>query len=220
MCNSQDIQFKQTIQNKQDKQSGLLIVISGPSGVGKDTVLKKLFELENNLQLSVSYTTRNPRVGEVHGKDYYFVSEKEFFDVVNCGNMLEYANYCGNYYGTPLNKLKENLDLGNNIILEIEVQGGEQIFRKFPEAVGIFIIPPSIQELSNRLKNRGLDSEEVISKRINQARREIEFANFYKYVIINNNINECAGKIVQIINSESCVCSRMKPKIMEVLNSD
>lgn len=202
------------------EQPGLLIVVSGPSGVGKDTVLRKLFELKSDLQLSVSYTTRKPRVGEIHGRDYYFVSEKEFFDVVNCGNMLEYASYCGNYYGTPLDKLNESLNSGKNIILEIEVQGGEQIFKKFPEAIGIFIIPPSIRELSNRLRNRGLDSEEVILKRVGQARHEIEFANFYKYVIINNNINECANEIVQIINSESLACSRMRSKIMEVLSSD
>jgi len=181
------------------KQHGLLVVFSGPSGVGKDSVLKKVLKSNSNLKLSVSYTTRKPREGEIHGKDYYFVSEKEFFDIVNSGQMLE---------------------SGNTVILEIEVQGGEQILRKFPDAVSMFLIPPSLEELSNRLKNRNLDSEEIILKRISEAKREIEFSCNYKYVIINDSIEECANKILNIINSEFCLFHRMKKYIKEVLIND
>lgn len=202
------------------KQYGLLVVFSGPSGVGKDSVLKKVLKSNSNLKLSVSYTTRKPREGEIHGKDYYFVSEKEFFDIVNSGQMLEYAEYCGNYYGTPLSTINTELESGNTVILEIEVQGGEQILRKFPDAVSMFLIPPSLEELSNRLKNRNLDSEEIILKRISEAKREIEFSCNYKYVIINDSIEECANKILNIINSEFCLFHRMKKYIKEVLIND
>ena len=194
------------------KQHGLLVVFSGPSGVGKDSVLKKVLKSNSNLKLSVSYTTRKPREGEIH--------EKEFFDIVNSGQMLEYAEYCGNYYGTPLSTINTELESGNTVILEIEVQGGEQILRKFPDAVSMFLIPPSLEELSNRLKNRNLDSEEIILKRISEAKREIEFSCNYKYVIINDSIEECANKILNIINSEFCLFHRMKKYIKEVLIND
>ena len=201
------------------KQRGLLVVFSGPSGVGKDSVLKKVLASRDDLKLSVSYTTRKPRDGEVHGKDYYFVSKEEFFDVVNSGQMLEYAEYCGNYYGTPLSTINKELDAGNTVILEIEVQGGEQILSKFPDAVSMFLVPPSLEELTNRLKNRNLDSQEIILKRISEAKREIEFSCNYKYVIINDSIDECAGKILKIIDSEFCLFRRMQEYIKEVLNN-
>ena len=134
------------------KNKGMLIVLSGPSGAGKDTILGKLLENRSDVNLSISYTTRAPRLGEVDGKDYHFVDKEVFQKAIDDGEMLEYACYCGNYYGTPRFEVEKSLESGKSVILEIEVQGAEQIIKKCPDAVSIFIVPPSIEELKKKTK--------------------------------------------------------------------
>ena len=199
---------------------GLLIVISGPSGVGKGSILKKVVGRRNNLKLSVSYTTREPREGEIEGQHYHFLSESEFLNIVDKGEMFEHAKYCGNYYGTPLKALNQELDKGNNVILEIEVQGGEQVINKFPDVISIFVLPPSLKELSERLSGRASDSKEVISQRIEKSKQEMTLSKRYKYVVINEYIDECASQILKIIDAEMLKFSRMKSKVEEIFKNE
>ncbi len=199
------------------KNKGMLIVLSGPSGAGKDTVLGKLLENRNDIDLSVSYTTRTPRSGEINGKDYHFVDKDIFQKAINDGEMLEYACYCGNYYGTPRFEVEKNLESGRSVILEIEVQGAEQVIKKCPEAVSVFIVPPSIEELKKRLKNRASDSEEAVRLRVSEAEKEISLAEHYKYIVVNDDVELCADNISKIIDSEYMKSSRMGYIIKEVL---
>ena len=201
-------------------KKGCLIVFSGPSGAGKDTILNKIMGEKENLKLSVSHTTRSPREGEINGKNYYFVSKQEFIKMIENGEMLEYATYCGNYYGTSAVKVQDELEKGNDVILEIEVQGARQIMKKVPEALSIFILPPSLSELKKRLKNRGTDSDEVINRRIKEAEKEIALAHNYDYVIINDDIEKSAKKVLKIIELQEMKSQNMKHIIDEVLNSE
>ena len=163
---------------------GLLVVISGPSGVGKGTVRKALFDMpNNNLVYSVSMTTRPKRPGEIDGVDYYFVSEAEFLKRKKSGKFLETAEFVGNYYGTPLDKVNEQLDLGNEVVLEIEVDGAQQVKKKMPDCVMIFIVPPGKNALYERLRRRGTESEEIIVERIEKANREFKLAHRYDYIV-------------------------------------
>lgn len=200
-----------------DDSQGFLIVLSGPSGVGKGSVLNKVIGRRKNLKLSVSYTTRLPRDGEVNGVHYNFVSKDEFLSLVENGEMLEYAEYCGNYYGTPKKSVEIEIKNGNNVILEIEVQGGKQVLEKCPKAIGIFVVPPSIKALYSRLNLRALDSEEMILNRMEECRREIEFAKNYDYIVVNECIEDCASNILKIIDSQCMRFESMKSKVEEVL---
>lgn len=188
---------------------GLLIVISGPSGVGKGTVRKALFSREgHNLVYSISMTTRRPREHEENGKDYFFVSKEEFEEQIKKGNLLEYAEFVGNYYGTPYDRVQEQLNNGNEVVLEIEVQGAMQVKKKVPEAVFIFIAPPSYESLEKRLRYRGTEDVEVIKERLEKAHREIKVASEYDYIVINDEVDNAADRIMAIIRAEHAKCSR------------
>ena len=195
----------------------MLIVLSGPSGVGKDSVLKLILKERKDLRLSISYTTRLPRSGEVDGVDYHFVSKQEFEKLIDNGEMLEYATYCGNYYGTRSFEIDKELESGNSVILEIEVQGARQVIKKRKDAVSIFIVPSSVEELKNRLIGRGLDSEEIIKNRILVAEKEILSATDYNYIVVNDKLSVCAEDISKIIDSEYMKSSRSGYIIDEVL---
>lgn len=208
---------------KLDKQ-GLLIVISGPSGVGKGTVRKALFERKgHDLDYSVSMTTRKPRDGEVDGIDYYFVSKEEFLSQIDQGNLLEYAEFVGNIYGTPKDKVEEKLKQGREVVLEIEVNGAMQIRSKMPNAVLIFIAPPSFEALENRLIARGTERGEVIKERLEKAKKEIKLASQYDYIVINDEVKNASDRIMAIIRAEHAKSSRTLNeyyKLMEVKIDD
>ena len=189
---------------------GLLIVISGPSGVGKGTVRKSLFEREgHNLVYSISMTTRSIRKGETDGVEYHFVSKEKFEQEIAKGNLLEYAEFCDNYYGTPLDKVNEQLDAGQEVVLEIEVQGAMQVKQKMPDAVYVFIAPPSMSALEERLINRGTESKEIINKRLEKARKEVKMAKEYGYIVVNDTVDNAADRIMAIIRAEHAKTERV-----------
>lgn len=169
-------------------QKGKLIVIAGPSGVGKGTIIKKLLATDSKLTLSTSATTRRRRAGEVDGREYYFLSRTEFEENIKAGKFAEYAEYAGNYYGTLCSTIDDALKLGKYLILEIEVKGAAQIREKYPDAKLIFIMPPNLAELKNRLANRNTENEEVIKLRLAQVDREIAKANDFDHKIVNDNL--------------------------------
>ena len=182
---------------------GLLIVFSRPSGVGKGTVRQEIFLTpDHKFEYSVSMTTRAQRPGEVDGKDYFFRSREEFEELIRNGQMLEYAEYVGNYYGTPLTYVNETLDKAIDVFLEIEVQGALQVKKKVPDAVFIFLTPPDLNELQERLVGRGTDSEEVIAKRIERAREEIALMSEYDYAIVNDEVPLAAERVKRVIEAE------------------
>ncbi|ABP67671.1 guanylate kinase [Caldicellulosiruptor changbaiensis] len=183
-------------------KEGLLIVISGPAGVGKGTVVGKLLERNPNIKLSISKTTRKPRPGEREGVNYFFVSRQQFEDDIKNDNFLEYAEYNNNYYGTPKDFVLETLKNGFDVILEIETQGALQVKSTFEDAVLIFILPPSMKELYNRLKKRATETEEEIEARLNIARGEIRLLPKYDYCVINDNVDKAVEAIEKIIEVE------------------
>lgn len=204
-----------------EKERGLLIVLSGPSGVGKGTVRKELFKQPNtNYEYSISVTTRKPREGEVDGVDYFFKTREEFEKMIEEGKLLEYAEFVGNYYGTPLDYVNETLDAGRDVFLEIEVQGAAQIRQKMPEALFIFLAPPSLSELERRLIERGTESEEIISKRIETAKMELEMMKLYDYVVENDEIQKACEKINAIITAEHCRRERVEKRYLSMLKGD
>ncbi len=179
---------------------GLLIVLSGPAGTGKGTVVKKIMEdPELKLSYSVSMTTRKMRPGEVDGVNYRFVTREQFEDARDHGKLLECAEYVGNYYGTPADAVEELREQGRNVLLEIEVQGADQVRKKRPDALTIFLVPPSMEELEKRLRGRGTEAEEIIQQRLAKAAAELEQASEYKYVVCNDEVDLAAGIITVII---------------------
>ncbi len=202
------------------KTRGILIVLSGPSGTGKDSILRELKKLRNDFEISVSCTTRATRPGEVDGKDYYFLTKSEFMEKVNVGDMLEWATFCGNCYGTPKHELENRLNAGISVILEIEVQGAAQVLRNSSEAVSIFVLPPSVEVLKERLKERGSDSIEAIEMRTREAEREIALAENYDYIVVNDDLSECANDISKIIDSEKLRTVHRKNIIKGVLKNE
>ncbi|MBP1047003.1 guanylate kinase [Enterococcus sp. BWM-S5] len=199
-------------------ERGLLIVLSGPSGVGKGTVRKAIFESEeHDFQYSVSMTTRSKREGEIEGVDYYFRTREEFEAMIEAGEMLEYAEYVGNYYGTPLSYVNQTLDEGKDVFLEIEVQGAQQVKEKVPDGVFIFLTPPDLSELKSRIVNRGTDDMSVIDKRMQVAREEIEMMALYDYAVVNDKVPLAVERIKKIIASEHFRVDRVIGKYIKML---
>lgn len=199
-------------------EKGLLIVLSGPSGVGKGTVREALFKMEGHeLVYSISMTTRKPREGEVNGREYYFISREEFEENIKNGKMLEYTEFVGNYYGTPLDEVIRLIDEGKEVLLEIEVNGAMQVREKCKEAIFIFIAPPSFDALKNRLIRRGTETNDKISERIQKAEREIGLAGMYDYIVVNDEVENAADKILAIIRAEHAKTKRTIDKYNEML---
>ncbi len=192
------------------KKQGLLIVISGPSGCGKNSVIQQLLSIQPNCWVSISCTSREPRGTEENGVQYYFLSKKEFEEEISKDAFLEYAMYAGNYYGTPKKYIQQHLDNGEDVILEIEIQGALKIKEKIKEAVFIFIMPPSMQELKRRLEARKTEDQEKIDMRFKRAYEEINEVSKYNYVVVNDEIDLAANKIQAILNAERCRVDRIE----------
>lgn len=191
------------------QREGVLFVISAPSGAGKTTLCKEIIDIFPNLRHSVSYTTRTPRPGEVHGRDYFFVGQDEFSRMVEAGEFAEWAEVHGNYYGTSLSTLNQCRSQGIDLILDIDCQGAAQLKGRFDGGVYIFILPPSIAELRRRLDGRSADTEEVIERRINNAAAEIKEARWYDYIIVNDRFSEAVEQLKSVLIAEQCRSSRV-----------
>lgn len=198
------------------KTKGLLILFSGPSGSGKDTVLSELRSRGVNLTQSVSMTTRQMRDGEVDGVDYYFTDVPTFEKRIEEGYFLEYVKYGDNYYGTPKKKIEELMDEGHNVVLKIEVEGASNVRAVFPQVFSVFIIPPSLEELENRLKGRGTESPEAFEKRLKIARDELKRAKEYDYIVINDDVSKCADDVCAIITAEHLRFDKMAQLVNDI----
>ena len=193
-----------------EKKTGQVIVISSPSGAGKSSIVKALLEGDNNLWLSVSTTTRAIRPGEKEGVNYNYVDKEEFIKKIDEGYFLEYTNYAGNYYGTPKKFIKEKIEHGTDVILEIEIEGAANIKKLIPEAIFIFILPPSLKVLLKRLKNRNTDSNEKIIERFHQTYKELNEITKYNYVVVNDVLEDAINKVESIIKAEKCRVDRIE----------
>ncbi len=200
------------------EEQGLLIVLSGPSGVGKGTVRKHLFEHYNNdFDFSISMTTREKREGEVEGEDYFFRTKEQFENYIKEGKLLEYANYVGNYYGTPIDYVRETMDRGQDVFLEIEVQGALKVKKRMPEGIFIFLSPPDLEELEYRIENRGTDHPDVINQRMEKAVEELKLIKYYDYVVENDSVDAAARKIRSIIESEHLKVERNIERFSKII---
>lgn len=199
------------------EEKGVLFVLSGPSGVGKGTVRKALFEKDINLQYSISATTRKPREGEKDGIDYFFKSKQEFELMIEQNKLLEWAEFVGNYYGTPIDYVRETLEKGKDVMLEIEVQGAMQVRNAFPEAVLIFLIPPSLEELKNRIIGRGTETESIVKDRLDTAKVEIEMMNAYDYVVVNDQVENACDRVRAIVQAEHYRRDRVEASYKKLL---
>ncbi|PTF67952.1 guanylate kinase [Staphylococcus chromogenes] len=201
-----------------DTEKGLLIVLSGPSGVGKGTVRKRIFDdPTTSYKYSISMTTRSMRVGETDGVDYFFKTRDEFEKLIEEDAFIEYAEYVGNYYGTPVQYVRETMNAGHDVFLEIEVEGAKQVRKKFPDALFIFLAPPSLDHLKERLIGRGTESEEKIQSRVNEARKEVEMMNLYDYVVVNDEVDLAKDRIQAIVESEHLKRERIEAKYRKML---
>lgn len=202
------------------EEKGILFVLSGPSGVGKGTVRKELFNRKPDLKYSISMTTRDRRTGETDGVDYFYKTKEEFEKLVEQGQLLEYAQYVNNYYGTPRAYVEEMLALGHDVFLEIEVQGALQVKENFPEGVFIFLFPPSLVELKNRIINRGTETTELVLNRLKEARKEIEMMDAYDYVVVNDQVDLAVSKVQSIIQSEHLKRERIEKQYKKLLEDE
>ena len=184
------------------KKRGILVLYTGSSGVGKGTIMAELLKKDPSIRLSVSNTTRDPRKGEIDGVHYNFVTKEKFEELIDCDGYLEYAKYCDNYYGTPKKQVEDLLNEGYNVFLEIEVQGGLQILEKYPDVLSIFILPPSMDVLEKRLRNRGTEKEEVILKRLDEAKNEISFKDRYRFNVVNGELDKAVDEVLEILHNE------------------
>ena len=202
------------------KGKGNLIVISAPSGAGKGTVIDGVMKINSNLWLSVSMTSRKIRSNDIPGETYFFVSKEEFEERIKEGVFLEYAIYNGNYYGTPKDKIQEKLDQGIDVILEIEIQGALKVKELVPDAIFIFILPPSMKELRRRLVNRGTDSKEKVLERFKTAYKEINEVTKYNYVVINDEVEKAVSKVNAILLSERCRVDRIEDVYLDNMEEE
>lgn len=198
-------------------EKGLLIVVSGPSGVGKGTLCNTLVKNIDNLFISISATTRPPRTGEINGVNYIFMNREKFEEKIEKGQFLEWAKVYNNYYGTPKEFVIEKLNEGKDVILEIDIQGAAQVKKSCPNGVFVFIAPPSLDELRKRIVNRGTDNEESINLRLKSAKEEMRASFDYDYVIINDDLNKAVLKLQSVILAERCKVPRNKDKILEII---
>ncbi|CDD53814.1 MULTISPECIES: guanylate kinase [Ruminococcus] len=198
------------------KNKGLLLVVSAPSGCGKGTILGEILK-DDSFYYSISATTRAPREGEQDGVNYHFITKEEFEQRIAQGGMLEYAQYCGNYYGTPKKEVEQMRDAGRDVILEIEVEGAMKVRALCPDAVFLFIAPPSVEELRRRLNKRGTEAAEVIEERVSQASRELSYANRYDYIIVNGELEKAIQDFRTVVRAEK-LRTKNGNKIDEVLN--
>ncbi len=185
-----------------NNSKGLLIILSGPSGVGKGSVRRRLFmEEELNLVYSISMTTREPRMNEIDGVDYFFVTREEFNQNIKDDNLIEYSEFVGNFYGTPKSYVERLLNEGKNVLLEIEVNGAQQVLKKIPDAITIFLMPPSLEELERRIRGRRTEDEQIVHERLNKAKREMKLQDKYKHVVYNDDLESASLEIAKIIRS-------------------
>lgn len=186
----------------ENNSKGLLIILSGPSGVGKGSIRRRLFmEEELNLVYSISMTTREPRMNEIDGVDYFFVTRDEFDQNIKQDNLIEYSEFVGNYYGTPKSYVERLLNEGKNVLLEIEVNGAQQVVKKMPYAITIFLMPPSLEELERRIRGRRTEAEDIVQERLAKAAREMKLQNKYKHVVFNDDLETASLEIAKIIRS-------------------
>jgi guanylate kinase len=202
------------------EEKGILFVLSGPSGVGKGTVRKALFSQKTDLKYSISMTTREKRPGEQEGVDYFFKSKDDFETLIEQKQLLEYAKYVNNYYGTPRDYVEKTLAAGHDVFLEIEVQGALQVRENFPEGVFIFLFPPSLEELKNRILHRGTETQELVLNRLKEARKEIEMMDAYDYVVVNDDVDLAVSKIHAIIQSEHLRRERIAKQYKRLLEDE
>lgn len=195
---------------------GILVVVSGFSGAGKGTLMKRLMEKYDNYALSVSATTRDPRPGEEHGREYFFHTKKEFEELILEDALIEYAQYVDNYYGTPKAYVEKQLNMGKDVILEIEIQGALKVKKKMPNTLLLFVTPPSAEELKRRLVNRGTESMEVIESRLSRASEEAEGMSEYDYILINDVIEDCVDNMHNIIQSQHDAVKNRQEFIKEI----
>ncbi len=197
------------------KNKGLLLVISGFSGAGKGTVMKEIMKKYDDYALSISATTRLPREGEVDGREYFFKTVEQFKQMINENKLIEYANYVGNYYGTPKEYVENHLEAGKNVILEIEIHGALNIKKLYPDAVLMFIMPPDAKELENRLRGRGTEDEKTVHARLMRAAEEAEGVEAYDYIVVNDDVTKCAERINDIV-----ICEKSKASNnLDVINN-
>jgi len=183
------------------KNQNKLIILTGPSGVGKGTVVKEILNQDKNIWLSISATTREPREGERDGENYYFLNQENFKEMIEQNLFLEWAKFAGNYYGTPLSSVNEKIKKGYTVLFEIEVEGAKQIREKFPNSLSIFLLPPDKEELERRIRNRATESEEAIKKRLSRANYEISVSDEFDFSLTNDNVDETAKRIIKIIQT-------------------
>lgn len=198
-------------------QRGILAVVSGFSGSGKGTLMKELLgRYEQQYALSISATTRKPRTGEVHGREYFFLEKNEFEKLIEEDALIEHACYVGNYYGTPKGYVMEQMDAGKDVILEIEIQGALNVKKKFPEALLLFVTPPSAQELERRLRGRGTETEDVIRDRLRRASEEAEYMDQYDYILVNDDLELCVNQMHELIQAQHLLTDNNREFIAEM----
>lgn len=202
------------------QEKGLLFVLSGPSGVGKGTVCNALRKVNKNITYSVSATSRAPRAGEIDGVNYFFKTKEQFEEMIKNDQFLEWAQYVNNYYGTPKKFVMDMLDQGKDVILEIEVQGAMQVKEKYPDGIFIFLAPPDMEELHQRIRNRGTEDDEVIQSRMKKAREEIEMMVNYDYVVINDEVDLAVKRIEAIVIAEHCKQERNYLRYKKILQKE